>query len=259
MPNREGVSVSFSIILESLKFYKLKHEKTVQLWFLILYALNIVIYFLPFVDTNFDSFFYFLQGLSSGQFTADGFRQSITAGNWAYIGFSLLLNLVCAFFGLMYATLVVGERDGLKPRQALVRSLAVLPRLLLVILMLLVPTILSCYLLFIPAIVFVFMMYYLPLHLTLGKLKISEAMQLSFKDTRKQRFFIFAQVVLLSLILSIPRQLILSLVPLGVIPIAVVVTFFTVLQTFVQGKLMALLYIILVKKDQSVLPSKANS
>jgi len=250
--------VSFAVILESLKFYKLKHEKTVRLWFVLLYALNIVIYFLPFVDTDFSDFYYFLN-----DFLADGgttliLTDVVSPGNWAFIGLSLFLTLINAFFGLLYATLFVGEYKGMTVGETTLRSLGAAPRIILLGVLLLVPALLSAYLLFMPVIVFALMMYFMPLTLTLEKQKLAEAMHSSYQTTRGQKVFIFFQAVLLSMIISIPRGLILRIVPMDLITTAIVATFFTVLQTFMQARLMGFLYLLLVIKDQSVLPSKLN-
>lgn len=251
--------MSFAIILESLKFYKLKHEKTIRLWFVILYALNIAVFFLPFIDTDFSGFVYFLNDFATDGQTTLTIFDVMTAGNWLFIAFSILLTLINAFFGLMYATLYAGERTGLSPGQATLRTLTATLRLLLLGLLLLVPALLSAYLLFMPVIVFAFMMYFLPLSLTIGRQKLPEAMHTSYVSGRRQKLFIFAQVVLLSMIISIPRGLILRLIPMELIPTAIVTTFFTVAQVMIQARLMGFLYLLLVMKDQSVLPSKANN
>ena len=250
--------MSFAIVLESLKFYKLKHETTVRLWFVVLYALNILIFFLPFVDTDFSDFYYFLNDFLSNGKTSLSLTDVMTAGNWLFIGFSLSLNLINAFFSLMYATLFIGERTGMTAGQAALRSLSAAGRLILLGLLLLVPALLSAYLLFMPVIVFAFMMYFMPLSLTIERQKMPEAMHSSYQSTRRQKLFIFLQVVLLSMIISIPRGLILRLIPMSLIPTAIVSTFFTVMQAFMQARLMGFLYMLLVIKDQSVLPSKAN-
>lgn len=250
--------MSFAIVFESLKFYKLKHENVVRLWFVLLYVLNISVYFLPFVDTDFSSFYYFLNDFLTNGRTSLNPADIMTTGNWLFIGSSVFLTLVNAFSGLVYATLFVGEKTGMTTGQAALRSLMAVPRLILLGLLLLVPAVLSAYLIFMPVIVFAFMMYFMPLTLSLEKQKLAEAMHNSYQVTRGQKLFIFLQVVLLSMIISIPRSLILRMIPMGLIPNAIVTTFFTVLAAFMQARLMGFLYMLLVMKDQSVLPSKAN-
>ena len=250
--------MGFAVVLESLKFYKLKHENTVRLWFVLLYALNIIIYFLPFVDMDFSDFYYFLNDFMADGHTTLTLTDVVSAGNYAFIGLNLLMSLINAFFGLMYATLYIGEYKGLSVGESTRRSLAAAPRIILLGLLLLVPALLSAYLLFVPVIVFALMMYFMPLTLALEKQKLAEAMNSSYQSTRGKKVFIFLQAVLLSMIISIPRNLILRIVPLDLIPTAIVATFFTVLQTFMQARLMGFLYVLLVIKDQSVLPSKPN-
>jgi hypothetical protein len=249
--------VNFAIILESLKFYKLKHERSVQVWFVLLYALNMLVYVVPFADTDFSAYYLALDNLFQGTVIKPIYL-TLTPGNWFVLGMIVLLALIGAFFSLLYAALYVGEHEATGPRQALAGCLAALPRLLLLGLLLIVPAILSACLLFVPLIIFAIMMYFVPLGLVLDKRPLAETMHKSFNDTRKQRLFIFAQIFLLSAIISLPRSIILSIVPASQLSYAIAATFFTVLQALMQGRMMGVLYLVLVKKVQFVIPSRPN-
>lgn len=251
--------MNLAIILESLKFYKLKNAKTIQIWFVLLYGLNILIYVLPIGDTDFSAYFRALDAMLATLKFDQSAILSLTPGNWFILGMNLAMQIVGAFFALMYATLYVGELDAMKPRQALARSLTIIPKLLLLMVLILIPAILSAFLFFIPLIVFVIMIYFLPLLLSLDKKPLFQAIQQSIADTRGKRLFIFAQVFLLSMFVSLPSGLILDVIPGGQISYAIVSVFFNVLATFMQARMMGILYLILVKKVQFVIPSKINS
>lgn len=251
--------MNLAIILEALKFYKLKNAKTIQIWFVLLYALNILVFVLPNSDTDFSAF---LRAQDSMLATLT-FDQSaillLTPGNWFFLGMSFFMQLLGAFFSLMYATLYVGEFDSMSPRQAFIRSLSTVPKMLILAVLILIPAIVSAFLFFIPLVVFAIMIYFLPLMLSLDKQPLFKAIQQSFADTRGKRLFIFAQVFLLSMFISLPGGLILDVIPGGRISYAIVSVFFGVLATFMQGRMMGILYLILVKKVQFVIPSKTNS
>ena len=248
--------MNLAIIFESLKFYKMKNERTIQIWFLVLYALNLLIFFLPFVDTDFSGYFSYIDTMLSGRLPSGIDFDIMTTGNWVFIGLSLLMTAIGAFFGLMYATLYVGQNSGMKPREALKGCLAALPRLFILMLGLLIPALVSACFLFLPVIIFAVFMYFLPLNLALEPRSLRDALQKSLLDTRRLRLFIFFEVFLLSLIISLPRSIILGFIPAGILPSVLVATFFTVLQIFVQARLMGILYRVLVNKEQTVIPSK---
>jgi hypothetical protein len=251
--------VNLAIILEALKFYKLKNAKTIQIWFVLLYGLNILVFILPIGDTDFSAYYRALDTMLATLKFDQSAILALTPGNWFVLGMSLVMQLVGAFFGLMYATLYVGELESMRPRQAFIRSLAILPKILLLAVLVLIPAILSAFLFFIPLIVFAVMIYFLPLLLSLDKQPLFKAIQQSTADTRGKRLFIFAQVFLLSMFISLPSGLILDVIPGGQISYAIVSVFFAVLATFMQGRIMGILYLILVKKVQYVIPSKPNS
>jgi hypothetical protein len=248
--------VNLRIILESLKFYKMKSERTIQVWFIVLYCLNLSIYLLPFVDTDFSGYFAYLDSMLSGRMPADSFFSILTTGNLFFLGLSFLLTLIGAFFFIMYATLFVGQNDGMEPRDSFKKCVSALPRFLLLLLLLALLSAVSACLAFLPLLVLAVVLYFLPLNLTLENRPLRVALEKSFRDSRQVRFFIFLKVILLSLLLSLPRGLILSFIPDLVLPYVMVATFFTVLQLFAQARLMGILYLLLVKKEPGVLPSK---
>ncbi len=252
--------MNFLIILESLKFYKVRHERTVQIWFLLLYGLNMLPYILPIGDRDFSLYLSAVEDLLAGKLPAQGLNvlQLLTPGNWLLLGLSVLAGLINGFFTLMYATLYVGENDDMKPRQSFTRSLAAIPRLILLALLLAVPAVLSACLAFLPLVVFVVMMYFLPLNLTINRQPLAESMHQSYLGTQRQKIFIFVQVVLVSLLITLPQNIIEAVTPDGYLPYLFITTFFTILRAFVQGRLMGILYLFLVKKVPVVIPSKPN-
>ncbi len=254
--------MNIAIILESLKFYKLKHAKTVQLWFLLLYALNILVYILPFSDSDFTALINFTSDTSRSNLPTDqyliGVISTITQGNWIMIGLSVLVYLIGLFFSLMYATLMISEKQGLRPRQALAACLVALPRLLVIVLAIMVIAALSISLFFIPAIIIVTMLFFAPLAMTLDKMPMMTAIRQSYENTMRRKLLIVSQVLMLWAIVTLPSNLILGFISGGPIPYAMVASFFTVLGALMQGRLMGLLYVILVKNDQTVVPSESD-
>jgi hypothetical protein len=246
--------VSLIIFLESLKIHKLRHERTIQLWFVALYIINLLPLILPVGDKDFSALLLAVDAMLGGDFSVQPAWELLTRGNWLILGLMMLTYVITLFFTLMYATLYVGEKDGMTPGEAVRRSLRALPRLFALLLLLAVPAMMTVMLAFIPLIIFFFMMYFLPLNLTLERQALLPAMQASFESTRRKKLFIFFKVLLVSFVLQLPRNMIQSLVS-AALPFYALNTFFIVLQAFVMARLMGILYLHLVKKVPFVIPS----
>ncbi len=246
------------IILQSLKFYRLKPERTIQIWFVLLYAVNICITFLPFADSDFSAYAAYLDTLLSGTSSLTIF-DVVSQGNWIYLGLMLLVSLLNGFSSLLYATYFILQRSGKRFRQALAGSLYALPRLALAIVLMIIPAAVSACLFFIPLIIFLMMLYFTPLNLSVNRLSLGAAMAKSTAETRGYKMTIFLEVVLLQILVSLPQNLVLFFVPLNDTAYALVGGFFAVLLSFMQGRMMGILYNVVVMKDQSVIPSKTNS
>ena len=250
--------MTFLILLESLKFHKLKHERAVQIGFVSLFLLNLAILVLPIGDRNFDALFLAFDELMEGNLAVQPAWELLSPGNMLLIGLMLLLNLVMLFFSYVYATLYIGEHDGMTPGQAVWRCLKALPALVLLGLAMLLPAIVSIMFAFIPVFVFLLMMYFLPLNLSLDRQSLNDAIRHSFEMTSKKKLFILVQTILLSLVLGMPQNLLLNLSGKNQIAYAAISCFFMVIRSFTQGRLMGILYLFLVKKVPLVIPSKPS-
>ena len=242
------------VAFEALKFYKVKSERVIQRWFIILYLINISIWFVPFADSDFTAAFQVLNKIAGGEAAVI----ALTRGNWIFIGLMLLVQLINMFFTFMYAALFVRERTDTERSSGLKSLGYALPRLVLVLLLLLFPALISLFLLMIPLIVFVSMMYFLPLHLILGRTKLAEGMQLSFRQSKGFKLLIFIQVLFLSLLVTFPESIIIGFFPESITASILIQSFFSVLLAFSQGRLMGILYLYIVKKETVVITSKPN-
>jgi hypothetical protein len=253
--------VNLGLILESLKFYKLKNARSIQIWFVLLYALNIVVYVVAAGNASITQYLDKLSGLlSNSTFSlADLATLTPPPAIWMVIGLTLLISLINGFFSLIYATLYVGELSGMTAGQSVRRCLAALPKLILFGLMIAVPAILSSCLAFLPLIFFGIMMYFLPLQMTLEKASLAEAVQGSASVTHGRRLFIFAQVFLIALLTSLPQNLILGFLPAGILPQGFITAFFMVLRALIMGRMMGMLYLVIVKQATIIVSHKTDS
>lgn len=251
--------MSLIILLESIKIHKVRHERTIQVWFVFLYLVNILPLVLPVGDKDFSALYEAVSAMAGGDLSsAAPAWELLTPGNWLTLGLMLLAQLITVYVSFMYATLIVGEKEGMTPAQSVIRCLKALPRLLLFVALVAVPAIMSACLAFIPLLFFVFMMYFFPLNLVFENDNIMMAAQASYNMTRGKRLSIFFKVIILSFLFSLPQSVISSVVraPLAYYALN---TFFVVLAALVQARLMGILYLYLVKKVPFVVPSKPDA
>ena len=241
------------LTLEALKFYKVKHERLVQTGFIILYLINILPFLLPFADPDFSPF---LSGVEAYMADPTKAIPTLTSGNWAVIGMTLIAGIINLLVIIAYASLMAGEQANKSGLEIFKDFAAGLPRLILFLALMVVPVLLSTLLFMIPTLFMVANFYLLPLLLLVDGRKLVDGLQASVQMTKGFRIMILLQIFFLSILLSLPESIVLGLMPESSVSSLLVTTFFIVLQTFAQGRLMAMLYLYLVKKVPVMIPSK---
>lgn len=243
--------MNFRITLEAMRFYKVKHERTIQVWFIILFAIQASLSLLPARFSDFTSLTESISQMAAGELILP----ALTVDNWIFLGLALCVDWIGLYFMLLYAALFVGEQSGLKPREIMLTGLRRLPVLILFTLLMIAPFILSMFLAMVPMIIFLAMMYFMPLDLILNRSSLAGSMSHSYEQTKGMKLMIVVQVFFLTIILSLPDTLLSGL--LSGLPFAAFLaqTFFSVLGVFMQGRLMGIFYLYLVKKVPVVIPS----
>ncbi len=241
------------LTFESIKFYKVKHERLVQLTFVLLYLINIAPYFLPIGDPDFSTYFAAVEGLLTNP---SGTLPMPSSGNLITIGFVVAVSIINLLVTFGYASLMVGEQQKRTGNEIINAFLNGFPRLFLFALLMAIPLLLSSLLLMIPVLYFIANLYVLPTLLLSDRQKLVPALQSSVLVTKGFRIAILLQMFFLSIFLSLPESLILSFMPASVITSVLIPQFFVVLQTFAQGRLMGAFHLFLVKKVPLMIPSK---
>jgi len=169
------------LTLEALKVYKVKHERLIQLAFVVLYLTQHCPYVLPVGDMDFSGFLY-----ATEKFIQDPSQPvpQLTSGNLLSLGLIAVTGLVDLLVALSYSVLLAGEQARLPGKTILLRFAKGLPALLLTLLLLLVPVLLSSLLFMIPALILVTNLYVLPVLLLLENRKLTEALQASIQPVK---------------------------------------------------------------------------
>ena len=242
------------LLLETIKFHRIKQEAAVRNLFLVCYLVNVGVYFFPGSDPDLTSLVNALEAFAMGE----SVKPVITEGNLLFAGLSVVAMLVTLLCTFIYAALFAGDREGNATREIMTSVIKAVPSLVLCGILLIVPIIFSALLMFIPLFIILTALYFLPLNLILGRMKLTEAMTTSFKDTRHAKMIIFLQYTMLMIVMNLPESLLVNLLPVTGIAAVLIAAFFISAQAMMRGRLMGIFYLNLVKKVPIVIPSKPN-
>jgi hypothetical protein len=243
------------LLIETIKFHKMKKEMTVRVLFLCCFLANIGSYLIPGSDPDLSAMFLAYQALTEGQVI----MPQLSRGNLIFFGGSFaaaLITLLCVY---IYAALFVGEREDKSTREIMIGFLRSLPTLAVCGLLLIVPVILSAFLMMIPLFIILAALYFLPLNLILGRQKLTTALAATVKDTNHMKLIIFLQFTMLMIIMNLPESLLTGLLPVNGLAAALIASFFISVKAMMRGRLMGLFYLNLVKKVPYVIPSKPRA
>lgn len=240
------------ILFETIKFHKVKQEMAVRVLFLFCFAMNTLIYFFPGSDPDLSA----LNDATALLMQGEQATPVLTEGNIVFMGLMAAASIVTLLCAYTYAALFAGEQMEMTTSQIMAGILRALPALAACGILLIVPAIFSSLLLFIPLLVVLTALYFLPLNLIIGRKKLTDALSTSVRDTRHAKMIIFMQFVLLMSAMSIPEILLVNLLPAIDMVAVLVAAFFIAARAMMRGRLMAILYLNLVKKVPIVIPSK---
>ena len=246
--------MNLMLLLETMKFHKIKQEMAVRILFVFCYAMNIGIFFFPGSDPDLTVLYRAMERMAQGEFILPAF----TSGNKLFIFLTFAVSLLTILCTFTYAALFAGEHDGLTTRQIVFNVFRSIPALIVTGILLIVPAIFSSFLLFIPMIIILMTLYFLPLNLILGRMRLTEAMAASARDTKRVRIFIFLQYIMLMIIMNLPESMILTIFQVKGLAGALISAFFLTATALMRGRLMGMFYLNLVKKVPVVIPSKPN-
>lgn len=238
------------IALDSLKFYKLKSEKTVRILFLILYALFFSFYMFPIGEIlDPEEILSTLQ--NSGQIFS-----LLKIGHLYNILSIIGLSIITSFIALTYSTCYVMEAEGFPGKKAVTASLRKIPVLILFILMLVVPVVFSAIFIFIPLIFIYYSLVFSPLFIVEGKKSVVEAIIESFRHTRGFRFSIFIAQAMVYFLMNIPISIVMSVAIYSGNENStaeyLVLAFLKAAYVLMGGRLIGTFYVMIVKNSEKL-------
>lgn len=103
----KGYLMNFKIIIESFKFYKLKSDKAVKVWLVLIILIRAVVTMLPIGDRD----FIFVSHYLSGNFLETGKFIFPTTGNLIIIGLYCVGTFLAICIGLIYSEVFILENE----------------------------------------------------------------------------------------------------------------------------------------------------
>lgn len=191
-----------NIVLDSLKFYKLKNENTARILFVLVYAVFLAFYMFPVgVPVDIEAFTNALMDQSAASLP------TLSGSNILNFASQIVLTLVTAFFSLIYANCHVMESEGFPDKKAVMSMIRAIPKLAGFLLLMLVPVVVSSVFAFIPLIYLFYALFFSPMLIIEGKRGIVESIMESFKSTKGIKLSIFISQIMLYFLMNLPITL----------------------------------------------------
>ncbi|MDI9498360.1 MAG: hypothetical protein QM270_07740 [Bacillota bacterium] len=237
--------MSLVFAIEALKFYRVRAERLLRFLFAAVLLLNLLFALLPPGSQDFTALVAWSERLLSQPLApaigAAG-PPALSVGNLIYLGASLFLSGLNWIASVAYASCYSAEREGLSAEQGLARFFRRLPRILALFGLLIVPTILSSFLLLLPLLFLLLAIALAPMLMVDDGLKLAAALETSIDRTRGKRGLIFLSFALLAVLVSGSRSLLGGLVGRLGAALPVTMAFVTTLQTLMNGRLLGLIH-----------------
>ena len=245
------------IALESLKFYKLKNERTVQILFLIIYALFLGFDLFPIGEPiSIDTINSLLQKGTASNLPL------LTSGNIISFASQIALTGVTSFFALIYANCFVMQSEDIPNRKAAWSTFRGLPKLLGFLLLMTIPVAISSLFAFIPLVYLFFALYFTPILITEKKKGIIEAVIGSYQSTKGLKMTIFMSQILLYFIMNIPitifGSIFLNYGYENTLAESLVLSFLRAAYVLMGGRLVGNFYMLAIKNKENIKNGKID-
>lgn len=239
--------------LESLKFYKMRNQRFVATFFLIVMLAVFGSLMIQVGDRDFGPLYATLETFMNDRVLPT--EIPLSEGNIIYLAYMITIILVLELLKYLFASSYVAEVMGQSPKDGLLKMLRYLPSTILLLIISGIIMGLSSFLMLIPYFWFSFATLFGPLIRAQDKEKFIASLESSYQYTRGNKFLLFATSILISLILRFIEPLIRGLAPYNLLSIRLISAFFMTLSMMIQGRFLGMTYIYFVK----FFPRMANS
>jgi hypothetical protein len=258
MAELDPIGGGLTLLVDALKFYKLRREWAVRVLFLLCLLVNLPPVLLPlgkglqaFFSTPFGTVETLLLQTRALVLQFDG-------SDALWLSATLIAPVLSMLIAVFYATLYVDELKGLVGGRPVLRTLRRLPRLALLYILVEILVMAGGMLFFLPSVILVFAIALAPLYVTDGGRGVVESLLESARRTNRYKM----RIAFLDLTLVMGMNLPTTLVALPFMAgdttgaaTGVISAFFSALSWLMLGRLHGKLYHLLVCQADDVIPS----
>lgn len=231
--------------LESLKFYKMRNQRFVATFFLIVMLAVFGSLLIQVGDPDFSPLFATFDTFLNDRVVPD--EIPLSRGNIIYMAYMLAIILVLELFKYLFASIYIAEVMGQSVKDGLLRMLRYTPSTLLLLIISGIIMGLSSFLMLIPYFWFSFATLFGPLIRAQDRVKFIASLEASYQYTRGNKIILFASSILISLVLRFIEPLIRGFAPRNLLSIRLISAFFMTISMMIQGRFLGMTYIYFVK------------
>lgn len=231
--------------LESLKFYKMRNQRFVATFFLIVMLAVFGLLMIQVGDRDFGPFYATLETFLTDRVIPT--ELPLSEGNLIYLAYMLAIILVLELLKYLFASSFIAEVTGQPAKDGLFKMLRYLPTTILLLVISGIIMGLSSFLMLIPYFWFSFATLFGPLIRAQEGEKFIGSLESSYQYTRGNKFILFASSIFISLILRFIEPLIRGIAPYNLLSMRLISAFFMTITMMIQGRFLGMTYVYFVK------------
>lgn len=231
--------------LESLKFYKMRNQRFVATFFLIVMLAVFGLLLVQIGDPDFRPLFATFESFMMDRVVPT--EIPLSEGNIIYMAYMITIIVVLELLKYLFASSYVAEVLGQSPKEGLLKMLRYLPSTILLLIISGIIMGLSSFMMLIPYFWFSFATLFGPLIRAQDRAKFIPSLESSYQYTRGNKILLFASSIFISLILRFIEPIIRGLAPNNLLSIRLISAFFMTVSMMIQGRFIGMSYIYFVK------------
>lgn len=245
--------MSLTFLIEGFKFHKLKHQRVVEVLFLIVFAFNALYFIYPIGDSDFSAlinwFYDFSKiGTNRSYLLPDPRNEAIISlDNIYFLLGKFLITVINLDLSLAYGALLYGDFLD-KPWQVSIKKFfKKLPQLLVLNLLLAVPMLFSPLLLNLPILILWAKLSFAPFYMFEEKYGLSKSLGKSYNQTSGVTSIMVMTYIFLEILINIIYSLLLLFVPANPLTNHLISAFFEAMKALISGRIFGLYFIYFAK------------
>lgn len=247
--------MAFFFAVESLKFYKMRNQRFVMLFFTVVFLALFGALSIPVGDSDFNALLLLARDVLEGKVRELPTELPLTRGNWIFLGYYALIILLMDYLRYVFAGAFVSESMNNGAAEGMKKMFRRAPSALLYLIINGLVMALSSFAMLLPFLWFATGTIFVPLLRSEEDEPFWRSFKSSFDYTRGNKMMIFSSLFVLNLFIRMIQRLIFDIAPLNPLSMRLVSAFTLTITMLVMGRYIGLAYLYFTK----VMPRMAES